>query len=873
MNNPFENPASNSNENMGSMAEQLRALTKSGALKPKQENEAVTKDDGVEQKPKSNKKDVKFHKAKKFLGEIVSDTIKNIDMTQKDQPKISLSEIKEVVADARKLETRTAHDITKINNDKQGLLFTLADLRVKASQAGKEGLSKWTRSRLDKEIARVQKLIDEINGATPEIDSSDDHKKVQEIINEYRTGQKKLRDEAMRLAKAEKGLAKNPEDGHLQGEANRARAELHETVGILDETIDKAESLEESKSSHPVQDEGITYTHEQSLTDKKPRTKDTGTEKVAPGIFGNKVENAQMQREMDTLSRGKQPEKVLEITNQHEGVIENIEEEGRGIVSLDTRNKQEIIPATTALEIAPHMELVPTENIQSSEAPLGTPWQNQEGAFEKFEAKTAEQEHADLHKERTQAFNELFTGKLQIIEGLNKGVDARAEKVGMTEKFFRMAERFNTFKKEHKYAYTALMILAGTGSLATGTALAGGAVGTISGVLRFITGVGVFYAKEKHYEHKAEKEGRERTKAERGGDRLKAVAWGVVMGGLLSYVLGEVVQSIEGKTPDSIWGGEKAMNNALDKANAEQLASVAVTTPAQEIGTDSGATGTMDLEKEKSIATSNISNLDFTSTAEPGDSVWKLTNEQLAKISGSRFTELTEVQQAHVVDAIKDRIARDPAHFGIASGDANVLAVGDNVNFEEIFKDKEFMDAQFGEAEQVSEIETSETKPTTPTETTTPTIEHEGLSNLTGEEFYKTPTEFIAPVQEITPNDPQVIAYADHQVRDHLTTLFGSKGFLGFGAKEGIESISWKDPEIGFSGKTIQEIMDATPSTFPEDGERHFGIENKYDTEKMKNYIRATQEATGVVSLPGENVLEYIKRAEEILISRLMNKG
>lgn len=111
-----------------------------------------------------------------------------------------------------------------------------------------------------------------------------------------------------------------------------------------------------------------------------------------------------------------------------------------------------------------------------------------------------------------------------------------------------------------------------------------------------------------------------------------------------------------------------------------------------------------------------------------------------------------------------------------------------------------------------------------------------------------------------TPLSPP--SYADRILGDHLNKLFGRKGFLGFGAKEGVVSPHWMDPVVGFALKTVDEVREASAQTFTD--EEVFigaGIENKQETAKMRDYIAQAIEQTGVAPLVNEKVEEYMKRA------------
>lgn len=133
--------------------------------------------------------------------------------------------------------------------------------------------------------------------------------------------------------------------------------------------------------------------------------------------------------------------------------------------------------------------------------------------------------------------------------------------------------------------------------------------------------------------------------------------------------------------------------------------------------------------------------------------------------------------------------------------------------------------------------------------------------------------EEVPPVmpQEFVPSDPQIIAYADTAVHNHLDILFGSKGFLGLGSKRGIDSPNWKDEVVGFARKTVPEILEAENIVH---GNRtgHFGMQNSAAVEKMQNYLMIALNETQVHPQPEEKVEEYLKRAAAITIYRYLKE-
>ncbi len=128
--------------------------------------------------------------------------------------------------------------------------------------------------------------------------------------------------------------------------------------------------------------------------------------------------------------------------------------------------------------------------------------------------------------------------------------------------------------------------------------------------------------------------------------------------------------------------------------------------------------------------------------------------------------------------------------------------------------------------------------------------------------------------QEIMPHDPQILASADAQVREHLNIFWGRKGFLGLGKMEGANSPHWKDELWGFSGKTVAEILEAKPEpSVLKPGMKNIGINNPEATKKMREYLALAIAETDVHPEPQEKAEDYLTRAAAITINRFTKKA
>lgn len=178
-------------------------------------------------------------------------------------------EIQKAIDEARKEEVRIDSNFIDLKNGKEVLLFQIANFRVREKQAVKDGLKEETRV-IRNEILRAQETIDKINGILKTDTAEEDHKRIQSIIHEWYGEKRELGKERAKLETAENSLKSAPWDRHLQGESNRARAEITETKKRLEEIAREAKLTEEKLVVSPVRDESIaSYTHEQAVADRK----------------------------------------------------------------------------------------------------------------------------------------------------------------------------------------------------------------------------------------------------------------------------------------------------------------------------------------------------------------------------------------------------------------------------------------------------------------------------------------------------------------------------------------------------------------------------------------------------------------------------
>lgn len=177
--------------------------------------------------------------------------------------------IKQSIAEAVRDMQRTTHDLEKIQRNKEELLADLADLRIREKEAEENDSSEEARTLIKKNILNVQKKISEVNGIIPDVSLSDDQKKIQKIINEWNTAKKEKRSALAIRAKAEDELAKDPGNMKAMGKANRASAAILSNTQEMEKAFHEAEIIKGKFTHDPVLDESINiHTGEKELKEK-----------------------------------------------------------------------------------------------------------------------------------------------------------------------------------------------------------------------------------------------------------------------------------------------------------------------------------------------------------------------------------------------------------------------------------------------------------------------------------------------------------------------------------------------------------------------------------------------------------------------------
>ena len=416
-------------------------------------------------------------------------------------------------------------------------------------------------------------------------------------------------------------------------------------------------------------------------------------------------------------------------------------------------------------------------------------------------------------------------------ENAEKELAERIEKtpssLGMVQ---RVAEKWNSIPWYYKLALS-------TGLVATG--VVAGAVTPLlltGAALRGMGGIGMLYSLKAGLEKEAtKKSGAPLTEAE----ELRAT----VFASALSFVVAAALPT--------------AFHNVIATPLAEQL------------GKMHGSHNETSLpQPTATIAPAHFS-LEYVGIAETGDSRWSIAERALSEGPyKDQFKLMTEEQRTYAIDAIKDKLTA-----GMTAEQANTLNVGDKIDFKEIFADKSFMDETFSGAQELSPEDITNIHNYTGemSGTTGIAVSNEDMAKTSGTpvitpETPETPAPEQSPAR-FAPNDPAVLERVNKEIHTDIDKLFG-----GFGVKDGMDSIDWKDREVGFANKAVSEVMNARPVAFPEDGARHFGVEDYNATEKMQEYLNTVMNGTQIPPEAGETVKEYLERALAIATTEDMNE-
>lgn len=539
-----------------------------------------------------------------------------------------------------------------------------------------------------------------------------------------------------------------------------------------------------------------------------PEEKPPQLSKVAASAFDLHKANRQMQKEMDYLSQPAKEKLTPSETISYPQDVASTETT-TNMEKFDTQatgdNWQE--EAYSRYELARfENEGGRTINTLETEA---TPVSPEETTSVETEQAVATPEVAPLEGQKYQ-----FKNLEEALNGIQRAKTLVAERErNLGEKtmgYIRgVGETWNKFPLRYKLLLSTGMLATGVGAAITGSAITAGAITALGAGIRAAGASGIFYAIETGLKSRAEKKGVERTNAQALRDSAAAAAISIFVMGVLPSVVSNYAVEMFGSAEAS----EQIAKTGLEGAGA--------TAP---------------------IVCDEI--------AQEGDTVWSMAERGISASLGEKFTSLSPEQQTYFIDAVKDQVVAHPDQFGLA--DANELQVGQGIDFGILLNNQEFMSETLAEAKGLSAEDI------------------EGIRNYVGEELVDGGTaETAAGTPEALSTDPQVLAIAGELYHNHVNDVFGSKGFFGFGATDGLKSPNWADASLGFANKTVEEIMNTKPVVLPGDGAL-IGIEDRASTEKMQAYFNRVFIETGIQPEQGETAEKFLKR---VSVLSVMHKG
>jgi hypothetical protein len=193
---------------------------------------------------------------------------------------------------------------------------------------------------------------------------------------------------------------------------------------------------------------------------------------------------------------------------------------------------------------------------------------------------------------------------------------------------------------------------------------------------------------------------------------------------------------------------------------------------------------------------------DFIETAQKGDSIWKMAEDQLVKHYGEKFASLDQARETYIIDAIKDKVAANPKAFGLA--DIDKIKVGQKIDFSSIFADKDEIEKIFNQATALKEaaLENIEKNNQLLAEWIK---EHPGeeLTSAKTDEILAEISEKTAPEEVIMPGDQEALQKAE------LTTLVSEK------AEAFVRALGFTPEEYkAIQDLKVEELLEQIPSKY-----------------------------------------------------------
>ncbi|MBI5005079.1 MAG: hypothetical protein HZC03_00485 [Candidatus Lloydbacteria bacterium] len=264
------------------------------------------------------------------------------------------------------------------------------------------------------------------------------------------------------------------------------------------------------------------------------------------------------------------------------------------------------------------------------------------------------------------------------LENQEKQIEKEAEKKGYLDTIRTIGEHYKKARLTYKGAL-ALAVLAGV-SFGGVAALLGASIGVAA---RFGGGAAVFVGAEAFLEKKRQEKERWWNKNPK---IMAAVSASIMAGPVMSKVI-SITNADEWLSHmwDKVFGGGEAAQSALEQAHDKIIPPSTVSSMTPEVKAA--------LEHaHEAIVPPEVSSFNAEKVAEAASATATeathtvVSGENLHNIIGS-MKELSELDGGRKENAIANLIAhiqKNPAEYGVVSGDVNRLAVGDYINMEKI---------------------------------------------------------------------------------------------------------------------------------------------------------------------------------------------
>jgi len=183
---------------------------------------------------------------------------------------------------------------------------------------------------------------------------------------------------------------------------------------------------------------------------------------------------------------------------------------------------------------------------------------------------------------------------------------------------------------------------------------------------------------EKLLELEGSKKGQKRWRYTLAGTMGALVGSGLISKGLNNIVGG-------------IWSGEgtEKITEQAQTEGTEKITEQAQTEGTEKITEQAQTEGTEKIVEQ-------VEATKFIEIVQKGDSIWKMSEDQLEKHYGEKFTVLDEARKTYLIDAVKDKISENPKTFGLENIDK--LNVGQKIDFSSIFEDESEIKKVFDKA-------------------------------------------------------------------------------------------------------------------------------------------------------------------------------